>query len=87
MSEKSGTGEGRGDFLREDLEGGREGGGKWERGFPVAFSSYRLWWRGGGGDMLCFLGIFFLMKIWKLLRDFHMRRRRITCRSATLGGT
>lgn len=43
MSGKSGTGERRGGFLREDLEGGREGGGKWERGFPVAFSSYRLW--------------------------------------------
>lgn len=41
MSEKSGTGEGRGGFLREGFEGGREGGGKWERGFPVAFSSYR----------------------------------------------
>lgn len=42
MSEKSGAGEGRGGFLREGFEG-REGGGKWERGFPVAFLSYRLW--------------------------------------------
>lgn len=38
MSEKSGTGEGRGGFLREDFEGGREGGrGKVGEGVSCRF--------------------------------------------------
>lgn len=57
MSEKSGTGEGRGGFLREGFEGRREG--KMREGFAVAFSSYRLWWRGGGGICSASSGFFF----------------------------
>lgn len=33
--------------------------GKWERGFPVAFSSYRLWWWGGEGICSASSGGFF----------------------------
>lgn len=58
MSEKNGTGEGRGDFLREDLEGGREGESG-RGGFLSLFRAIDCGGAGGGGDMLCFLGIFF----------------------------
>lgn len=61
MSEKSETGEGRGGFLREDLEGGREG----ESGRGGFLSLFRAIDCDGVGDMLCFLGNFSLMKIWK----------------------
>lgn len=62
MSEKSGTGEGRGGFLREDLEEGREG----ESGIGGFLSLFRAINCGGAGGGYALLPRdFFLMKIWK----------------------
>lgn len=59
---------GEGVFLREDLEEGREG----ESGRGGFLSLFRAIDCGeGGGICSASSGIFFLMKIWKLLRDFH----------------
>lgn len=57
MSEKSGTGEGRGGFLREDFEEGREG----ESGRGGFLSLFRAINCGEGGGGICSAssGIFF----------------------------
>lgn len=69
MSEKSGTGEGRGGFLREDLEEGREGESG-RGGFLSLFRAINCGGAGGRGYALL-PREFFFMKIWKSLRDFH----------------